>query len=74
VAEISDDPSVHLAPRGDAAALATAIDRALSERRTPDLANARFPDWSEAAEKMLDVLFAERPSSKELRYQLEECA
>jgi glycosyltransferase involved in cell wall biosynthesis len=74
VAEITDDPAVRLVPPNDPAALASAIDRALSERLAPVADSARFPDWCEAAERMIEVLMTRRCQSSEPSYQLEPCA
>jgi glycosyltransferase involved in cell wall biosynthesis len=78
VAELTDDPAVRLVPPDDAAALAAAIADALADRRRPDPARTRFPDWPEAADKLLEVLLRARPAAGADRaaacYQLEGCA
>ena len=77
VGELTDDPAVTLVPPGDAAALAAAIDRALTERQRPAPVRGRFPDWSEAGERLLRVLLATRrnagPDGTTVHYQLESC-
>jgi glycosyltransferase involved in cell wall biosynthesis len=74
VAEISDDPAVHLVPPSDAKALARTIDRALSERRAPNAESVSFPDWAEVADRMLRLLFTGRQEPAASRCQLEACA
>jgi teichuronic acid biosynthesis glycosyltransferase TuaC len=78
VGELTDDPAIRLVPAGDPGALAAAIDQALTNRRRPDPDRARFPDWSETGERLLQILLATRSPTGEEQptpyYQLEGCA
>jgi glycosyltransferase involved in cell wall biosynthesis len=78
VGELTDDPAVRLVTPGDPAALAAAIDQALTNPRRPDPNRARFPEWSETSERLLQVLLATRTAVRPERslpcYQLEGCA
>jgi len=78
VGELTNDPAVRLVPPGDPAALAAAIDRALSNPQRPDPSRTRFPDWSETSERLLQVLFAPHTAARtglsKVCYQLEGCA
>jgi glycosyltransferase involved in cell wall biosynthesis len=78
VGELTDDHAVRLVPPGDSVAMAAAIDQALANPRAPDPDRARFPDWSEASERLLQVLLPARSPARDepptACYQLEGCA
>jgi hypothetical protein len=56
VAELTDDPAVHLVPPGDPEAFAAAVAHALAEPRMLDPSRTRFKTWAEAGDALLRIL------------------